>query len=163
MNIVAIVILLLAGIVILFGSIFNWDWMFRRPLARTLIQATGVDKAKIIYGVVGLLLLGVAVTLILVPQFNQPLQAKPNATMILKVESDGCAVSRSDPVGPTSLDHFQWVVTNQDFETVFTRIADNEYTYRYNQSGTFAMVVQAWYKGAYVTVSNKVEINCTFQ
>ena len=106
-NIVPIVILLLVGIVILLRSIFNWDWMIRRPLARTLIQATGVDKVKFIYGVVGLLLLGGAVTLILVPQFNQPLQAKPNATMILKIETDGCTVSRSDPVGPTSLDHFQ--------------------------------------------------------
>jgi hypothetical protein len=163
MKIAVIVILILAGIVILFGSIFNWDWMFRRPLARTLIQATGVDKAKIIYGIVGLLLLGVAVTLILVPQLNMPLQAKPDATMILKVESDGCTVSRSEPIGPTSLNNFQWVVTNQDFETVFTRIADNEYTYQYFQSGVYDMVVQAWYQGAYVTISNKVEINCTYQ
>lgn len=81
--------------------------MFRRPLARTLIQATGVEKAKLIYGVVGLLLLGGAVTFILVPQFDQPLQAKPNATMILEIETDGCTVSCPDPVGPTSLDHFQ--------------------------------------------------------
>jgi hypothetical protein len=163
MKIAAIVILILAGLVILFGSIFNWDWMFRRPLARTLIQATGVDKAKIIYGIVGLLLLGVAVTLILVPQLNMPLQAKPDATMILKVESDGCTVSRSESVGPTSLNNFQWLVTNQEFETVFTRTANNEYTYQYYQSGVYDMVVQAWYQGAYVTISNKVEINCTYQ
>jgi hypothetical protein len=162
-TIVVIVILILAGIVILFGSIFNWDWMFRRPLARNLIQVTGVDKAKIIYGIVGLLLLGGAVALILIPQFNAPLQAKPDATMILKVGSDGCTVSRSDPVGPTSLEHYQWMVTNKDFQTVFTRIADDEHEYRYNQTGVYDIVVQAWYKGAYVTVSNKVEINCTFQ
>ena len=162
-KIAIVVILLSAGLVILFGSIFNWDWMFRRPLARTLIQATGVDKAKIIYGIVGLLLLGVAAAWILIPQFNAPLQAKPNATVILKVESDGCTVSRSDPVGPTTLDHFQWVVTNQAFQTVFTRIADEEHTFRYNQAGVYDMAIQAWYQGAYVTVSNKVEVNCTYQ
>jgi hypothetical protein len=162
-RIAVIVVLLSAGLVILFGSIFNWDWMFRRPLARNLIQATGVDKAKIIYGIVGLLLLGGAAALILVPQFNAPLQAKPDATMILKVESDGCTVTRTDAVGPTSLKNFQWVVTNQAFQTVFTRSADDEHTYRYNQTGVYDMAVQAWYKGAYVTISNKVEINCTHQ
>jgi Immunity protein 17 len=159
-RIAVIVVLLSAGLVILFGSIFNWDWMFRRPLARNLIQATGVDKAKIIYGIAGFLLLGVAATLILVTQFNKPLQAKPDATMILKVGPDGCAVSRSDPVGPTALQNFQWLVTNQKFETVFTRSADGEYTYRYIHAGVYDMVVQAWYQGAYVTISNKVEINC---
>ncbi|GEM_PF-4957064 len=163
MNIVIIVILLLAGIIILFGSIFNWDWMFRSSLARNLIQATGVDKAKIIYGVVGMLLLVLAATLILVPQFNAPLQGKPNATIILKVGSDGCTVTRTDAVGPTSLEHFQWVVSNKDFQTMFTRSADDEHEFRYNETGAYDIVVQAWYKGAYVTVSNKVKIDCAFQ
>jgi Immunity protein 17 len=163
MNIVISVIFVLAGLVILFGSIFNWDWMFRSSLARNLIQATGVDKAKIIYGAVGMLLLALAATLILVPQFNAPLQDKPDATMILKVGSDGCTVTRTDAVGSTSLEHFQWLITNKNFQTVFTRVADNEHEYRYNETGVYDMAVQAWYKGAYVTISNKVEINCTFK
>jgi hypothetical protein len=161
MEIIAIVILMSGGLVIIFGSIYKWDLMFRSSPARDLVQAIGTDGAKIVYGVVGLLMIIAAALMIMIPQFNRPLQAKPDATVMLSVEADGCTVLRTEVVGKSSIQHFLWLITDEDFKTVGTLSADDIYTYRHNRSGRYAVVIQAWYEGGYVTISNKVKINCT--
>ncbi len=161
MNTVIIVMLLLIGIVILFGSIYTWDLMFRSRLTRDMVKSIGIDRTKTIYGAIGMAMIVVAGILILIQQEARPLQAKPDATVMLSIKSDGCTVSRSDVVGSSLVQHFQWVITDKSYKTVLTRTDDSEHEYRYPRSGEYYVVFQAWYKGGYVTISNKVEINCS--
>jgi len=158
---VAIVIMLLVGLVILFGSILHWDLMFRSSIARDMIQKIGIDATKLVYGGVGLALVIAAGLMILIPQFDQPLQAKPDASVLLSIESDGCTVTRTDVAGAASIQNLLWMVSDENYQTVLTRSADNEYTYRHQRSGKYGVVVQAWYEGGYVTISNRVKINCS--
>ena len=160
MDTVIIVLLVAVGLAILGGSIFNWDLMFRSSLARDMVKKIGVDGTKIIYGAIGMAMIAAAIIMVWVTQANKPLQAKPDATVLLSVGSDGCTVNRTDVVGDAEIDHLQWKVMDQNFQTVFTRIADNELSYRYIHAGVYDVNLQAWYQGGYVTISNKVRINC---
>ncbi len=161
MDTVIIVLLVLVGFGILMGSVFNWDLMFRSSLAKQMVKKIGIDATKIIYGAIGMAMIVAAIIMVWVSQSEQPLQAKPDATALLSVGPDGCTVSRTEVVGSAEIDHLQWKVMDQNFQTVFTRIADNELSYRYIRAGIYDVNLQAWYKGGYVTISNKVKINCT--
>jgi len=80
----------------------------------------------------------------------------PQPTYTLELHSDGCGVFRSGDIG----DDLTWVVKDLDGFQVLGRNAAGETQYRYFQSGTYTVALEAWGGGYYVTVSNQVTINC---
>lgn len=51
----------LAGIVALLASLFNWDWFFKARNAQLIVRNVGRPRARLFYGVLGLILIGMAV------------------------------------------------------------------------------------------------------
>ena len=86
----------------------------------------------------------------------QPTATLPQPTYTLEVHSDGCGVFRSGKIG----DDLTWVVKDLDGFQVLGRNAAGETQYRYFQSGTYTMALEAWGGSYYVTVSNEVTITC---
>ena len=92
-----------------------------------------------------------------VPEILLPARDElPEAT--LTVHTDGCGVIRSelaeDPQG------LQWSVADVDGFDVLERDAVGETQYRYFQSGTYTVTLEAWGGDSYVPISNTVEITC---
>lgn len=48
------VIFLLAGIVSLLASLFNWQWFFTADNAKFLVKRLGINGARWAYGIIGL-------------------------------------------------------------------------------------------------------------
>jgi hypothetical protein len=163
MNIVFFALFLIIGLVLLLGALFKWDWLFRTRKSHLLVEGTRFEQGQVLYGVIGIIMIVISLIIVLVPQVSQTITGKPDAMAILKVEDDGCTVTRSEPAGTTEVEHFLWVVTNPDYETVFTRAMDEDTTFKYAGDGNYAIVLQAWFNGEYVTISNKVKVNCTTQ
>ena len=81
----------------------------------------------------------------------------PEAT--LTVHTDGCGVIRTEvPAGEHN--GLTWNVYDPDGFLVLGRVADNETRYRYFQSGTYTVNLEALIGTEYVTISNTVTINC---
>jgi small neutral amino acid transporter SnatA (MarC family) len=53
------VVFILAGLYSLAGSIFNWEWFFSSRRGSVLARLIGRTGARIFYGLLGLLLVGV--------------------------------------------------------------------------------------------------------
>ena len=51
----------LAGIVSLLAAVLDWEWFFTARNARFIVQNVGRRQARWFYGVLGLLLIGMAV------------------------------------------------------------------------------------------------------
>ena len=75
--------------------------------------------------------------------------------------------SRSEQGGQAGFHHrgdigddLTWVVKDLDGFQVLGRNAAGETQYRYFQSGTYTVALEAWGGSYYVTVSNEVTINC---
>ncbi|MGA9398057.1 MAG: immunity 17 family protein, partial [Anaerolineaceae bacterium] len=123
-----IVIMILGGLVLLIGAVLKWEWMLRTRRSRDIVQKLGIERGRIIYGVIGGLLGIVALALILFPQVSQPFTGKPDALAILSVEPDGCTVTRSEVAGMSSNKNLLWRITNQNFETVAFQSADDGFS-----------------------------------
>jgi hypothetical protein len=76
------------------------------------------------------------------------------------VEADGCTVTRSEVVGTDEIKNFMWKVTNADYDTLLTRSGDDSMSFKYVQPGVNFVVMQTWHNGQYITISNKVKIDC---
>ena len=50
----------LAGIISLLASLLNWGWFFTAPNAQAVVRRIGRTRARIVYGILGLLLIGMA-------------------------------------------------------------------------------------------------------
>ena len=50
-----------AGIVAILASLFNWDWFFKARNAQLIVRNVGRPRARLFYGVLGLILIGMAV------------------------------------------------------------------------------------------------------
>jgi hypothetical protein len=161
MKIVIGLVFLLGGLVCLLGAVFHWDWLFRSRRSRLLVESIHMEQGKVTYGVIGIVLILIALIVMLVPQVSQTLTGRPDATAILTVEADGCSVTRSDVTGMTDLKNLLWRVTTRSYDEVATRTAYEEYTYRYPHAGEYFVVLQAWYNSSYVTISNRVAITCS--
>jgi len=83
-----------------------------------------------------------------------------DASAEIRVESDGCTVTRTDVQGATPIRNLQWVVIDASGEQVLGRAAEGEYKYTYYRSGEYSVYLEAWYDGTYVQISNEVIINC---
>ena len=54
-----------AGLTSLLAALCNWDWFFTAQNTRFVVQQVGRSRARLIYGLLGLLLLATAATLML--------------------------------------------------------------------------------------------------
>ena len=51
----------LAGIVSLLAALCNWDWFFTARNAQIIVRNVGRKRARIFYGVLGIIILGMAI------------------------------------------------------------------------------------------------------
>ncbi len=51
----------LAGVLSLLAAIFNWNWFFTAQNAQMIVRNVGRGKARLFYGVLGIILIGAAV------------------------------------------------------------------------------------------------------
>ncbi len=49
-----------AGILSLLASVFNWNWFFTAQNAQFIVRNVGRKRARLFYGLVGLIMLGMA-------------------------------------------------------------------------------------------------------
>ena len=54
-------IFLLAGAISLLSALFNWEWFFTADNARFAVKKFGRIGARLIYGIIGLLLIAAAI------------------------------------------------------------------------------------------------------
>ena len=50
----------LAGIISLLASLLNWGWFFTAATGQAAVRRIGRTRARIVYGILGLLLIGMA-------------------------------------------------------------------------------------------------------
>lgn len=51
----------LAGITSLLAALLNWDWFFNTRNSQTIVRNVGRNRARLFYGVLGIIILGMAV------------------------------------------------------------------------------------------------------
>lgn len=51
----------LAGIVAILAAIFNWKWFFEARNAQFIVRNVGANRARLFYGVLGIILIVMAV------------------------------------------------------------------------------------------------------
>lgn len=51
----------LAGLIALLAAIFNWKWFFEAQNAQFIVRNVGKQRARLFYGVLGLILIVMAV------------------------------------------------------------------------------------------------------
>ena len=51
----------LAGITSLLAALFNWDWFFTARNAQNVVRYMGRRQAHLFYGILGIILIGMAV------------------------------------------------------------------------------------------------------
>lgn len=52
---------LLAGLVSILASLLNWNWFFNARNAQLIVRNVGRNRARLFYGILGLILMGMAV------------------------------------------------------------------------------------------------------
>jgi hypothetical protein len=75
------------------------------------------------------------------------------------VADDGCGVIRGE-TGAYDYPSLTWVVRDDDGFQVLGRNALGETRYRYFQSGTYSVALEAFAEDRYVPVSETVTIHC---
>jgi len=160
LNIAFFIVFLLVGLVLLLGAVLKWEILFRSRKARSLVEGTHFEQGQILYGVIGIILVILALVTILAPEARETISGRPDATVFLSVEADGCTVTRSEVVGSAEIKNFMWKVTNADYETLLTRSGDDSLSFKYMHIGVNYVVMQTWHNGEYITISNKVKIDC---
>ena len=51
----------LAGIVSLLAALLNWDWFFTTSNAQTIVRYVGRNRARLFYGILGIIIIGMAI------------------------------------------------------------------------------------------------------
>ena len=51
----------LAGITSLLASLLNWNWFFTTCNAQTIVRNVGRGRARLFYGILGVIIIGMAV------------------------------------------------------------------------------------------------------
>lgn len=51
----------LAGITSLLAALLNWDWFFATRNAQSIVRNVGRNRTRLFYGVLGVIMLGMAV------------------------------------------------------------------------------------------------------
>ena len=94
-----------------------------------------------------------------VPSTVSSLDAEP-PHLALEVFEDGCGVIRSEADPGVTYQNLQWTVIDGDGFDVLGRNAEGETHMRYFQGGTYSVVLESFWDGAYRPVSNEVRISC---
>ncbi|KAA6300096.1 MAG: hypothetical protein EZS26_003760 [Candidatus Ordinivivax streblomastigis] len=56
-------IFITAGLIALFASVFDWNWFFNAQNTKFIVEHAGRTRARVFYGVLGVLLIGMAITI----------------------------------------------------------------------------------------------------
>ncbi|KAA6336006.1 hypothetical protein EZS27_015803 [termite gut metagenome] len=56
------IIFIVAGLIASLASVFDWNWFFNAQNTRFIVQNVGRGRARLFYGVLGVVLIGMAVT-----------------------------------------------------------------------------------------------------
>ena len=51
----------LAGITSLLAALLNWDWFFTARNAQVIVRNVGRSRARLFYGILGIIIIGMAV------------------------------------------------------------------------------------------------------
>ena len=54
-------IFILVGLLALLASLFNWNWFFTTRNAQTIVRNVGRNRARLFYGILGVILIGMAI------------------------------------------------------------------------------------------------------
>ena len=54
-------IFILVGLLALLASLFNWNWFFTTRNAQTFVRNVGRNRARLFYGILGVILIGMAI------------------------------------------------------------------------------------------------------
>lgn len=157
---IVLITISIAGFMTVLASILGWEWIYKSRRAKAVVQVFGINGARIIYGIIGLVLLLSPIIYAVLSPINHQAETTLNTLSVLSVDQDGCTVSRTAIESKLAVGSEQWVITDSSDNVVLERGADDEYTYRYFRSGNYSVVLQAWFNGRYVEISNKVNINC---
>ncbi|MDQ1103888.1 hypothetical protein [Nocardioides zeae] len=120
------------------------------PAAEVTVTATATATAT------------VTVTATAAPESSATAPDAPGAGLeqvSLEVADDGCGVVRGE-TEPYDYDNLTWVVRDESGFEVLGRNALGETQYRYYQSGTYTVQLQAFAGDRYVAVSETVTISC---
>ena len=60
METILYILAFIGGAITLIGVILNWEGMYKNRRARIIVSSFGMTGARIIYGIIGLFLMGVA-------------------------------------------------------------------------------------------------------
>ncbi len=82
----------------------------------------------------------------------------PSAT--LNVAADGCTVIRSEVESSGPGRALQWVIADESGQHVLERNAVGENRYTYFRPGKYDVVLQTFYNGRYIDISQHVKIEC---
>lgn len=58
-------LLFIGGLITFLGAVLNWTWMYRSRRSKSIVTTLGLTGARIIYGLIGLVLMvGTALTIL---------------------------------------------------------------------------------------------------
>jgi uncharacterized membrane protein len=61
METVIYILVFIAGLITFAGAVLNWEGMYRSRRARGIVSTFGLKGARIVYGIVGLVIMGAAI------------------------------------------------------------------------------------------------------
>ena len=61
METIIYLLVFIAGTITLVGAVLNWEGMYRSRRAKVIVKSFGLTGARIVYGIVGLVLMGAAI------------------------------------------------------------------------------------------------------
>jgi hypothetical protein len=61
MNALINILILIGGLITLLGAVLNWRGMYRSRRSRGIVSFFGISGARILYGILGLLLMVIAI------------------------------------------------------------------------------------------------------
>jgi small neutral amino acid transporter SnatA (MarC family) len=56
-------IFITTGLIALLASVFDWNWFFNAQNTKFIVEHAGRTRARIFYGVLGVILMGMAITI----------------------------------------------------------------------------------------------------
>ena len=61
METILYILVFVAGLITFIGAVLNWEGMYRSRRAKRIVSSFGLKGARIVYGIVGLFIMGAAI------------------------------------------------------------------------------------------------------
>lgn len=61
MNTIIYIVMILVGLITFLGAVLNWQGMYKSRRAKGVVSVFGLTGARIVYGIVGFLIMGAAI------------------------------------------------------------------------------------------------------